>query len=166
MSCDDFEMLMADALGGEMADSDRAQFEGHLAFCATCRGEYQSMVGAVEKMRSLPGSSLVSEAVAREAISIDVGEGRGHGHGRGNGRGSRSGMGALYRYAACILFAFGAGYVLRGEARSELPVDVPTITETAKPTGVTLETALVSAHRKKPGGSSLSMAMTAMFSGN
>lgn len=154
MSCEDFEMLMADALGGELAESDRARFEGHLAFCATCRDEYQSMVGAVDRMRLLPGSNRVSEAIGREAVSASVGQRR------------RSRMAIVYRYAASVLLAFSAGYVFRGEARIASQVDTPIATHPSDDSRPTLETALVSAHQKRPGGSRLSTAMIAMFSGD
>jgi predicted anti-sigma-YlaC factor YlaD len=152
MSCEDFDVLMADALGGELAESDRARFEGHLAFCAACRDEYQSLAGAVDRMRSLPGSSRVSESIEREALSDGAVPAR------------RSRIGVFYRYAASVLLAFGAGYVFRGESGLASPSGAPVAAQRAHDGGVTLGTALVSAHQKRPGGSGLSAAMTAMFS--
>ncbi len=143
---------MADALGGELAEADRPLFEGHLAMCATCRDEYRSLVGAVDQMRSLPGSIRISEEIVREAgpvIATRVG---------------RSGV--FVKYAASVLLAFGGGYAFHGGTSPVLPVVAPVVTETAEPSRTTLETALVSAHRKKPGGSGLSIAMAAMFSGD
>lgn len=152
MSCEGFETLMAEALGGELAESDRARFEGHLAFCEACRDEYGSMASAVDRMRSLPGSSRVSASIECEAFSGGMVLAR------------RSRMGVFYRYAASVLLAFGAGYVFRGESGIASPSGAPVASQPARGGGVTLGTALVSAHQKRPGGSGLSAAMTAMFS--
>jgi anti-sigma factor RsiW len=39
MNCEEFEMLMADALGDELSPNDRPVFEAHLAECDCCRQE-------------------------------------------------------------------------------------------------------------------------------
>ena len=60
MNCEDVEMLLADALGDELADADRAAFEAHLAECERCRREYETTRAAVQSMRALPGPQRVT----------------------------------------------------------------------------------------------------------
>ena len=56
MKCDDFELMLADALGGELSEADRPAFEGHLAECAACRRDYESALATVSRLRNLPAA--------------------------------------------------------------------------------------------------------------
>jgi len=152
MSCKDFEEMLADALGGELSGVDRARFDGHVAMCETCRAEYESLVGAVGELRSLPAGDSVSTAVARHAGSRRAAP-------------APLRMGAVYRYAASVLIAFGAGYVMRGApATSAESVKQAAPTRMATSKQRTLETVIASAYREKPAGMSLSTAMSAILS--
>lgn len=154
MKCEQFETLLADALGDELSDADRPRFEGHLAVCQTCREEYRSTASAVARMRSLPGCDRVSEALDREAA------------------GSRtlplrpSRAASLLRYAAAVMVAFGAGYAFRGSMTTSATAHVgpPRLVQTAAGSQRTFGRALLGAHREQPRKSGLAKCMIAMFS--
>lgn len=104
MNCERFEMLLADALGDELAATDRAAFENHLAECDKCRSEYESLQQPLRAMRDLPGPEHVT--VVRKGDRLVIQSER-----------TRSPFAARWlssgvmRYAAVIGFAFFAGYV-------------------------------------------------------
>ena len=54
MNCEEFQMLLADTLGGELPDAQRPAFEAHIAECSQCRREYESMRETVCSLLSLP----------------------------------------------------------------------------------------------------------------
>lgn len=111
MNCEDFDMLMADALGDELAEEDRAGFEAHLATCETCRSEYESLRRTVDATRTLAGprnvrvqhdgERLVIQPIDSDALSVSHGPKR-----------TALRSGGLLRFAASILIAFTAGYAV------------------------------------------------------
>jgi anti-sigma factor RsiW len=103
MKCEEFEMLMADALGDEITGTDALAFEQHIAQCNKCSAEYQSLKRSLQTLHSLPGPDHVSvERLGdRLVISPVCGAPRARLH--------RFGLATL-RYAATILIAFVAGY--------------------------------------------------------
>lgn len=105
MTCEDFEMLMADALGGELSPTDRPLFEAHLAECEDCRLEYESASKTVSTMRELPGPARVDIRREGDRLVIDKVP-------AGVLRSPWWSSGGVLRYAASILIAFTAGYAL------------------------------------------------------
>lgn len=103
MNCETFEMLMVDALGDELAASDRPAFEAHLAECERCRSEYEASRRAVGLMVSLPGPEHMT--VERQGDRLVIQRA-----GLAPAFASRRFGAALLRYAATILVAFVAGY--------------------------------------------------------
>ncbi len=138
MNCNDFEALMADALGNELSPVNRPLFEAHLDECPKCRGEYETTRRAVATMRELPGAARVTVRREGDRLVIEdkspqrVGDKdittprsrlrtvasnllRSTFGGRGMQPATR---GALFRYAASVLIAFSAGYALNEVAVS------------------------------------------------
>ena len=176
MNCEQFESLLADALGDELSAADRPAFDEHLRACARCRREYESSSAVLSAMRSLPGPSIVSVDVrwsdgvpfARVAWTTKK---------RVTLRWS-----AALRYAAAIVIAFAAGYFYRAE-RVSLAVKPgvgPTmLTRSSNERGVpdvpgnreqfahasprSFEAALAGAHLQDPSRSDLAKCMIAMF---
>ncbi len=111
MSCPEFELRMAEALGNELAEEDRPMWEAHLSSCEACRKEFTS---ARETLDRLQTSTFV---MPRRVGSI---------------RFHRNAWSVPLRYVASILIAFAAGYgfcaLNTGEAR---PRDGFTTTQTA-----------------------------------
>ena len=114
MNCQEFELLMADALGDELSPQDRPAFEAHLSGCDRCRREYESSRATVSAMRSVSdtervrvwreGSRLVIEGpswATRGAPATDQ-----------RVRLARRPVSNLFRYAAGLLIAFICGYGL------------------------------------------------------
>lgn len=174
MNCQEFEILMADALGDELSPADRPAFEAHLAQCARCREEYESAGRAVETMRTLPGPRRVN--VRREGDRLVIEEPRSAGLGeRGTSRRSRfafSRFRGVFRYAASVLIAFTAGYAVHAglmvtDAGRQTLVQVPLTPEentAQKPTtpGRDFRSAIVSAATGKPSRSDLAKCLVAM----
>jgi predicted anti-sigma-YlaC factor YlaD len=157
MNCNEFELLLADAIGGELGNADRPVFERHLAECATCRKDYETTLGTVSRLRSLsaaePGvvnpvraGSLIRPSPPPWATS-------------------------LLRYAASILIAFVAGYVASNlrTARDARPIAGPTPsfqdgTNDTKLASASFGAALAETYRENPSRSELSRCLSAMFS--
>lgn len=143
MNCNDFETLMADALGNELSPADRPIFEAHLRDCLKCRGEYESTRRAVATMRELPGPARVTVRREGDRLVIEDKPPK-HVSGKANtvrrgrlrtvassllgpalgGRGMQpAARGALFRYAASVLIAFSVGYALNdGAVGNQSPV--------------------------------------------
>ena len=155
MNCEDFEMLLADALGGELSVGDRPAFEGHIAECSRCRAEYESMSGAVRSLKALPdpqpvtvrrqgGRLILSESSPRRMMRFSHG---------------------LLRYAASVLIAFTAGYALRAALTPRTGVSDRAVIELADAGSKrdTLQVAIAGAHLRNPARSDLAKCLSAMY---
>jgi anti-sigma factor RsiW len=174
MSCEDFESLLADALGDELSPEDRPRFEEHLANCPRCRREYESSREAVATLRDLPGPRRVS--VRREGDRLVIEDAVDGDAGRRRSPAGRAGVwpasqwrGGIYRYAASILIAFTAGYIAHaafGAQTAVAPSDHKTVQVLPDPIKVnarqSLQTALASTYTRNPARSDLANALIAM----
>lgn len=174
MTCREYEGLMIDALGDELSEEDRARFEEHLSQCADCRAEYSSLRETVGDMRALPaGGEFI-----REGVGLEMTGGAGEDQGR-RLRAARISsarttprLAPLLRYAAAVLFAFGAGYMVGGgsgrssgdsmmNGRPGLVVDAQVM-----PRHGTFQAAVAEIHARNPSKSGLAKCLTAMFPGD
>ena len=176
MNCKDFESLMADALGGELAARDRPAFDAHLKTCERCRSDLESALAALERMRSLPGPDPAVElrsAAERPSPRRPPAPVPNATHWQ---------LGGLLRYAASVLIAFAAGYVVHPLADSASPSSTPERIVERDPEaevsgarvpgqgsglpvtlGRSFEAALAGAHRRSPSSSDLTKCLIAMF---
>ena len=176
MNCEQFEYLLADALGGELSSVQRAGFDGHVRDCARCRREFESASAAISAMRSLPGPPVATAGFAQDRFDSMVGIAS------SETRRYAALWRPVLRYAAAIAIAFVAGYVVRaGLAPSILTPGVKpeTFAETSqefrepKLPGVretlaqarprSFEAAFAGAHLRDPSRSDLAKCMVAMF---
>lgn len=162
MNCKEIEMLLADAVGEELRDADRAAFEAHVAECESCRREYDTLRGAVHAMRGISSPARVS--VRREGDRLVIGEGR-----ETSGAAPRSARppSNVFRYAASILIAFLAGYLLHaalmfGEARESQSTTPQVVQGADEPSSPSLRDALVLAHQQSPQASEFAKLIMAM----
>lgn len=164
MNCDKVESLLADAIGGELPEADRSAFENHLAGCARCREEYNTLCAALSEARSLPSAGAIH--VERLGDRLVLGPAS-----VATFRPDRSWTRAALRYAASVLIAFAAGYsahsslVSRGGAT---PGGAPTATTEDRQTPAAhgakpLQLAFADAHIRNPGKSDLAKGMIAVF---
>ncbi|MEK6674436.1 MAG: zf-HC2 domain-containing protein [Planctomycetota bacterium] len=112
MGCEDYQLLMADALGNELAESDRCRFEDHLAACETCRREYEASSKSVQMLRSLPEPSEMD--LARNQHEWVGSESARQPIRRGLVTSSRLRSMRILRQAASIALAFTAGFGVHG----------------------------------------------------
>src|SRR5579863_4239586 len=66
MNCVDFDRMADPLVDGELADSDRAEAEGHLALCPTCQqqvGGLRALKGAVKRSAGRAAPHHLREAV-------------------------------------------------------------------------------------------------------
>jgi anti-sigma factor RsiW len=103
MKCEEFETLMADALGDELSAGDAAAFEQHIAQCKKCQAEYESLSRSLQTLHSLPGPDHVRVERMGDRLVISPESGP------PSVRLHRLALATL-RYAATILIAFVAGY--------------------------------------------------------
>jgi len=173
MNCEEFEPLLADALGDELSPTDRVAFEEHVARCDACRGEYESARRTLSELRSLPAPRRVStNDIATVLVPGTTLPLRTRKSGTERSTPShpaphRSVIRVL-RYAASLLIAFTAGYALHaGLTLSANFPPSPIASERARSgDGVynvhTLEAAFTRVHLQKPARSDLAKAMIAM----
>lgn len=159
MNCEEFELLLADELGGELGDADRAAFDGHLTSCATCRGENESLAGAVGRLQSLPAAPgmrverlgdrlILTPSKAMSASSMT------------SARWTRG----LLSYAAGVALAFLAGYFVHGVASpGATAVAPPRHVSTATSPGHDLQSAVAMQFSRNPGRSDLAKGLLAMY---
>jgi anti-sigma factor RsiW len=154
MKCEDFETLLADALGEELSLQDRGELERHLAECAACRGEYQSLRATVSAAQSLPPPMRITvERIGdRLILSESPIDRRAY---------APSWFLTALRYAASILLAFWAGYALHG-ASSRGGQDQ--VARDGGSQGRTVQVAFADAHLRKPQSSDLAKGMMAVWS--
>lgn len=159
MNCNEIEPLMADALGDELRAADRAAFEAHLAGCESCRREYDTLQGALNTMRGLAAPARVSVRREGERLIIDQRPTE------LRSRAARPKLGAgAFRYAASVLIAFLAGYLLHaGLMMRDAGGATPAPPQVAEgPSAPSLRDALVLAHRQSPDASDFAKLIMAM----
>jgi anti-sigma factor RsiW len=152
MNCNDFELLLADALGGELTESDRPAFERHMAECASCRADYQSTSATVSRLRALSAAEPASARVSKVGTAREASWGS-----------------SVLRYAASIVIAFAAGYGANGLAHRHEQTAVTPPATTIQINGTQLASAsfgaaLAETYQRRPGRSDLSRCLSAMFS--
>ena len=113
MKCEEFEMLMADALGDELTTADSSLFEQHIGQCKNCRAEYESLTRSLQTLHSLPGPARMKVERSGDRLVISPESGA------PSARLHRFGLATL-RYAATILIAFVAGYAWHTESGAPL----------------------------------------------
>jgi anti-sigma factor RsiW len=161
MNCEDFETLMTDALGDELAPADRPAFTAHLAGCERCRHEYESARDTLITMRELPGPPAVN--VRRVGNRLVIGEPR---H---PSRFIARLTSAAFRYAAVILIAFCVGYGVRvqlgpdGTPQEHRAPSGETRRSDGRLPGDEFQTVLAGAHRRNPNRSDLAKCLDALF---
>jgi anti-sigma factor RsiW len=159
MNCHEIEPLMADAVGDELRAADRAAFESHLSGCESCRREYESLTGAAEKLRALATPARVS--VRREGDRLVIEERPPTAVPRAAGPLRAA---SAFRYAASVLIAFLAGYLLHAglmfrDAGKERPDPTQMVGASNAPS---LRDALVAAHQQSPNASDFAKLIMAM----
>ena len=162
MNCERFMDQLADALGNELPPTVQTEFDTHVASCASCRREYQSMQDTMSTLRQLPPAPEVS--IRRLDGSLVFGRST------DLRRLARFRLGGMFRYAAVILLAFSAGFATRGgpdvapgvpHVRDErsAPVQPPRVDGDD-----TIRTALAGAHRQNPSSTRLTKLLVALYS--
>lgn len=149
--CDEMELLMADALGGELIGEETLRFEQHLASCESCRVEYESLSGTVSQLRSRLGSDV-------DILNADQPK-------QGRVEPSTRLRGTLLRYAAIIIISMGVGYGLRGESTSHRD-SVPLANDAPAAKAATVQERFATVHRSSPGSSAFTKSLLAVFSTN
>jgi len=166
MNREQFELLMADALGGELSSQDRAAFETVLAEHAEWKQEYETSRRTLDCLAELgapkrvvarrEGDALVIEPTTRVTKTV-----------------APQPMRGSWRYAAAILIAFTAGYALHAAMILQEGVRPPqTLVENVLPPGVratpasapagSFEAALLTTHTRKPSRSNLAKCLIAV----
>lgn len=176
MKCENFEQLLADALGGELAEADQAAFEAHLAECDTCRQEYKSDSAAVQALKRMAGPQEVRVSREGERLIIegpetlsvvDAAQGTAKTKGPSYGRTKRR-MSAFLRYAASLLIAFVGGYALHAglmlSTAGHPGQDNSGTSLVAQAETPTFQAELLRAHQRNPAGSGLSKCMMVLLS--
>ena len=154
MTCEDFERLLPDALGGELTEADLHLLDAHVSQCAACRTEYDSLQATIGRLGELsaPRSARMRREGDRVILLDDTG--------RKRSLSKRLAFGA-FRYAASVLIAFTAGYALHAWLM------MADVAKTASPLerqgGRTFQVAVASAHLRNPTGSDLAKCMSAIF---
>ena len=154
MNCEAFEILMADALGNELVDSDRAGFDSHLAACETCRREWESLRRTVDATRALAGPKKVSVRRDGERLVIqpDASETLSVSHGS---QPMAARNGGLLRMAASVLIAFTAGYALHaGLMMADNAKSAQQVAQLEDASPQSVRTSLALAHVRNPSRSS------------
>ena len=154
MNCNEFEQLLADALGGELKESDRAAFEDHLSRCDACRKEHDSLRGAVQRIESLPAARGVSVRRVGDQLILTTADAPGAGTSTLL-RWSRGFM----RYAASVLIAFAAGYAVHGMKPATPGINRPS----TEPAAYTVQSALAFQFSRNPERSDLAKGLIAMY---
>lgn len=146
LDCEQMERMLADALGDELSDSDRQEFDAHLEACDACRAEYQSLMKTLNITRDrLSGADVMAERPDRRPTT----------------RIRRTSGWALVRYAAAIAIAFGSGYAMRAIRQAD--IEPGPIATNAGAAPETFQERLVIAHQQAPHASSFAKSMLAVM---
>ena len=162
MNCERFMDLLAEALGDELPPTMQTEFDTHVASCANCRREYESMRDTMSTLRQLPPAPEVSIRRLDDSLVF--------GRSTDLRRSPRLRPGVLLRYAAVILLAFLAGFATR--RGPEIAPGGPHVKEgnsaPAQPALAdeedTFRTAMASAHRQNPSSARLTKLLVALSS--
>ena len=162
MNCERFVELLADALGNELPSTTQTDFDTHLASCAKCRREYQSMQDTVSTLRQLPPAPQVAIERLNDTLVL--------GRPMDLRRSITQRLSGLLRYAAVILLAFSAGFASRSGS-AIAPTDRPGAGDGSRwmqpaegDADGTVRMALVTAHRQRPGSTKLTKLLVALHS--
>lgn len=161
MNCEEFEMMLADALGSELSEKDRPSFERHLSQCENCRREYETAQQTITMMQSLTAPRQIT--VQREADRLVIQESPTTFSFR-----RRLPMMSLLRYAASVLIAFTAGYGLHAglmitDAGSTTTTNIDHHSPITHHSPEDFQSALAGVHAQQPSRSNLAKCMIAMF---
>ncbi len=166
MNHEQFELLMADALGDDLSGEDRAAFETALAAHADWKQEYETAQRTLGCLAELGAPKRVVARREGDALIIEP---------RTTKTVAPQPVRGARRYAAAVLIAFTAGYALHATLvlqEGVRPTD--TIVKTtspesddqhavvARPTSGTFEAALVKTHARKPSRSTLAKCLIAV----
>lgn len=165
MKCEDFEMLMADALGDELADGDRTSFEAHLDECDTCRREYESLRQTVDAARVLAGPRKVRVQRDGERLVIQPAETETTPATNWSTRTASRNSG-LMRFAASILIAFTAGYAFHAvRMLADDAAHEPNIVQVDSTPPPSVRGSLLLAHARNPSRSGLAKCLATITRG-
>ncbi len=159
MNCQDFETLLADALGDEMGSADRVAFDNHLKQCAECRRDYESATRTIGAMRSLPDHPAIPIERIGDRLVI--------GAASGSAQSRRLRFRRAVPIAAAIALAFASGYLARN-AQSTTNDATDIVANAGQsmepPRSASLESVLADALARNPQRSPLA-GLSAMFGG-
>lgn len=141
MNSDEARDLLADYLGDELDDTRKRRFEAHLTDDPELAAEVDAMRRTMSALRSLdmPMTPTVAPTASRSPIST------------------------LLRYAAIVVFAFGAGYLTHNVTTGPVNDSAPTIVRPGSKTPPDdWETRVAMAYAKAHGHSSLARSLVAL----
>ncbi len=145
MNRDQAKDLLADYLGGELDDVRRREFEAHLAGDPDLAAEVDGLRRALAAMRALDASAAtptLTNTSPRTKLPRAL---------------------TLLRYAAIIVFAFGAGYLTRHLAKGHLDqVRSGVVQPRAQEPAENWETRVAVAYARQAGRSGLARSLVAL----
>ena len=167
MNHEQFELLMADALGDELTGEDRAAFEAALAAHADWKQEYETAQRTLGCLAELGAPKRVVARREGDALIIEP---------RTTKTVASKPVRGVWRYAAAVLIAFTAGYALHATlvlqegvrpqesiVKNVVQPDAPGVRATpAGGDSGTFEAALFKTHARKPSRSSLAKCLIAV----
>lgn len=165
MNCNDFELLMADALEGELSSTDQRRLDEHLARCRECSVQFDAAKRSLKALQSMPEPDMDRCDQTDVAKSLRVAAVREI----ARPKTTRNALAAL-RYAAVIALAFSGGYFWRNLPEAHLPTNTAPTSRVIAPADSllgqyddhSLMGALAAAHFRNPTQSNLAKCMAAM----
>lgn len=159
MKCEEFELLLADALGDELSENGQVVLDRHLATCPACRCDYESAMRTVDGMRSIPGSKSVR--MRREGRRWIVDDTHADGVTPPTRSAPRTQGYGVFRWAASILIAFTTGYAFHAGVMMKGAIErfEPTPMMVDVDGSVNVYGALLRAHAVKPSRANLAKAL-------
>jgi len=163
MTHDQAQEMLADYLGGELDESQKQQFEAYLTGDPALAAEVDSLRRTLAAMRAIdePVTAPVPWDGTPPARTDDP---------RASGADDRTvwkhgRMAVLLRYAAIIVFAFGAGFLANAGARGPGVTTPSSVVEPApknQDRARQWETRIAVAYAKQPGRSGLARSLVAL----